>query len=182
MTATVILDIALFIGLLRHALSSGDYGGFIAYVLLGTWGVLTIGYWVAIIVSAPFAIIGSTRRVAASELVQLRPPGTQFASGYLWPTSTAPGWLPNQQQKLEFFWDGSQMTGESRPITVGWHMFPHDKQEWYWSGRDWTDRRPISDGWHRPYRDECEWLWNGGGWVDKRKFDPSIDTSRERPS
>jgi len=54
-----VLDIAIFVGLLRHALSSGDYGGFLVYVLIGTWAVLLLGHWLGMLIAAPFVAAGS---------------------------------------------------------------------------------------------------------------------------
>lgn len=55
-TFAFILDAVLFVLLLLSALRTGHLGVFIAYLLLGTWLVPTIGHWLGMLLSAPFLI------------------------------------------------------------------------------------------------------------------------------
>lgn len=62
LSVAFLLDAIVFVLLLLHATRTGDFGGFIVYVLFGTWIVPTIGHWLGMLLSAPFAIADSVRK------------------------------------------------------------------------------------------------------------------------
>ena len=166
MAVTSILDVLFFIVLLVGAVHSGNFGGFLAYLLFGTWGVLTIGYWVGLLLASPFLAAAQRKEKLEQTGIIAKAP---LEVSYIWPRATQTGWFVySTQVDHESYFDGNIVTSERRPIPVGWHMFPHEKREAYWDGNGWTEMRPIPVGWHSPYRDENEWHWDGGGWTEMR--------------
>ena len=56
LSVSFVLDAIFFFLLLLGAIRTGNFGGFVAYVIFGTWLVPTIGHWCGILAASPFFI------------------------------------------------------------------------------------------------------------------------------